>query len=101
MIVVSSNSPETPFLTRAIALATEMADRRDDLKDVYEEARNADGVGKVGVKVIKRAVRLAMEDADKKHARRTLEETAQELIDSLGNLATTPLGAAAIRGAAK
>ena len=99
--MVASNHPEKPFLTRAIALATEIAERQDDLKAVYEEAKEAKGVGKEGVKVIKRAVRLAMEDADKKRARRTLENTAQNLIDSLGLLASTPLGEAAIRDAAK
>ena len=99
--MVASNHPEKPFLTRAIALATEIAERQDDLKAVYEEAKEAEGVGKEGVKVIKRAVRLAMEDADKKRARRTLENTAQNLIDSLGLLASTPLGEAAIRDAAK
>ncbi len=53
------------------------------------------------MKLLRRSVKLALEDEDKKKERRELEETAESLLVKLGQLAGSPLADAAMQRAAE
>lgn len=84
-----ANAPaEKPHFDRIYRLSREIEERQIDIKELYKAAKEAG----VDVKLLRRSVRLAMEDEDKTNERRELERQAQALIDQLG-----PLGEAAAR----
>ena len=86
-----TNQPEKPHFDRIYRLSLEIEERQIDIKELYKAAKEAE----IDVKLLRRSVRLAMEDEDKKAERRELEHQAQLLIDTLG-----PLGEAAANRAA-
>lgn len=83
-----TNTPEKPHFDRIYRLLIEIDERKEDIKALYQSAKEAD----IDMKLLKRSLRLAMEDDDKKAERHELERRAQELIEQLG-----PLGEAAAR----
>ncbi len=85
-----ANQPEKPHFDRIMRVEREIAERREDLKALWASAKDAE----LDVRLMKRAVKLALEDEDKRDERRELERKAQELIEQLG-----PLGEAAARAA--
>ncbi len=87
---MQSNQPEKPHFDRILRVELEIAERREDLKALWQSAKNAE----LDVRLMKRAVKLALEDEDKRDERRELERKAQEMIEQLG-----PLGEAAVRAA--
>ncbi len=99
--MAASNHPEKPHFDRIVALETEIAERRIDIKALYDAAKDDEAIGKDGVKTLRKAVKRHMEDADKRAAREALESAADDLLHRLGHLATTPLGEAATRRAAE
>ncbi len=96
--MIANRPPENPFFMDIIALEDEIAERRADIKQLYKDAKGTKGVD---VKLLRRAVKLHMEGDEKRRKRKRFEETAEDLLDRLGSLASTPLGEAAIRDAAK
>jgi hypothetical protein len=87
-----TNIAEKPHFDRIMQIEGEIAERREDLKALWQSARDA--LDKDDLKVLKRAVKLALEDPDKAKERRELERKAQLLVEQLG-----PLGEAAVRAA--
>lgn len=87
-----TNQPEKLHFDRIYRLLLEIEERKEDIKGLYQSAKDAD----IDMKLLKRSLRLAMEDEDKKAERRELERRAQLLIEQLG-----PLGEAAARAAAQ
>ena len=96
--MLANRPPENPFFMDIIALEEEIAERKLDIKHLYKDAKEAEGVD---VKLLRRAVKLHMEGDERRRARKRLEETAEDLLGRLGALASTPLGEAALRDAAK
>jgi len=94
-----TNHPEKPFFDQIVALETEIAERRVDLKAVYASAKENDAIGKDGVKTLRKAVKRHMEDPDKRADREALEQDADILRHRLGVLVDLPLGAAAVMAA--
>ena len=92
----ASNQPEKPIFDRIVALETEIAERKTDIKALYDSAKENEEIGKDGVKTLRKAVRRHMEDLDKRAARLALEREADALLVRLGMLADTPLGRAAV-----
>lgn len=86
------NTREKPHFDRIMNVEREKQERIDDLKALWESAKEA--LDKDALRVLKRAVKLALEDPDKAAERRELERQAQLLIEQLG-----PLGEAAARAA--
>ena len=68
-----------------------MTNQAEDVKQLYKDAKGAD----VDVKLLRRAIRLALEDDEKKRERHELENKAQSLVDALGPFIDSPLGQAA------
>ena len=64
----------------------------DDIRDVYAEAK----ANEYNVKALKAIIRRRKQDADKL---REHEEFVELYLNALGDLATTPLGEAAVRRA--
>jgi hypothetical protein len=94
---MNTNHPEKPFFDQAIALLTEIDERKTDLKAVYSGAKAHGAIGKDGLKTLKAAVKRHMEDPDKRAAREELESDAEALLRRLGQLAGSPLGDATLR----
>jgi hypothetical protein len=85
-----TNTPEKPHFDRLMQAERDIASYKEDLKALWQSAKDA--LDKDALKVLKRAVKLALEDPDKAEERRELERQAQMLIEQLG-----PLGEAAAR----
>jgi uncharacterized protein (UPF0335 family) len=96
--MLANRPPENPFFMDIIALEDEIAERKADIKQLYNDAKETEGVD---VKLLRRAVKLHMEGDEKRRKRKRFEETAEDLLRRLGVLASTPLGEAAMRDAAK
>lgn len=94
---MNSNHPEKPHFDRIFALEREIVERRGDIKELYSAAKQSD----IDVKLLRRSVKLALEDEDKKKERRALEDTAEQLLVRIGQLAGSPLGDAAMNRAAE
>ncbi len=94
---MNTNHPEKPFFDDIVALLTEIAEKREEVSQLYKDAGTAEGVGKAGVKVLRKAVARHMMTAEK----RALEDTADDLLHRLGHLGGTPLGEAAMQRAAE
>ncbi len=90
---MQSNQPEKPHFDRIYALAKQNAENAEDIKELYKSAKD----GGVDVKLLRRTVRLALEDDDKKRDRRELEGKAEALLHALGPFVDSPLGEAAAR----
>ena len=88
--MIGNAPPEKVHFDRIYRLMLEIEERQIDIKELFTAAKDAD----VDVKLLRRSLKLAMEDEEKKAERRELEKRAQELIDQLG-----PLGEAAARAA--
>lgn len=86
-----ANTPEKPHFDRIMRVELEIAERKEDFKALWQSAKETEGVD---VKLLRRAVKLALEDEDKRDERRELERKAQDLIEQLGRL-----GEAAARAA--
>lgn len=87
-----TNQPEKPHFDRIMQTEREIASYKEDLKALWQSAKDA--LDKDALKVLKRGVKLALEDPDKAEERHELERKAQLLIEQLG-----PLGEAAARAA--
>jgi uncharacterized protein (UPF0335 family) len=81
------------YVSRLVSIEDEIADLSEDRKSVYAEAELA-GLDKRALKEIVRVTRLEEEKKAEWMARR---ETIGEYLASLGDLATTELGKAAMR----
>lgn len=88
-----SNQPEAQFFKDIVEREVAKADCIIDIKQLYGDAKEAD----VDVKVLRKAVKLHLEDAKKRKARTSLESAAEDLLHRLGHLGGTPLGEAAVR----
>lgn len=91
----SNGSPEHNYFERAVRLENEKADLVTDLKALWEEVARDPDMNKESVKVLKRAVKVHIEDPERRAARKQLELDAEELLARLGQLGDTPLGQAA------
>lgn len=87
-------APEKPYFDRAVRLENEMAALREDIKEVYTEAKER---AAIDVKALKRAVKLYLEPSEKKAERELTEIEANRILEALGEYVNTPLGAAAAR----
>src|ERR1700679_399247 len=67
-----TNQPEKPHFDRIYRLSLEIEERQIDIKELYKAAKESE----IDVKLLRRSVRLAMEDEDKKAERRELEHQA-------------------------
>lgn len=92
-----SNIAEKPHFDRIMRVEQDIRDGKEDLKALWQSAKEA--MDKENLAVLKRAVRLALEDDDKKRARRELEGQAEALLAALGPFVDSPLGEAAMRAA--
>ena len=90
-----SNSVHGSFLARLIAIETERRQSAEDRKDLAVEMKAAE-LSKTAIAGIKLAAKRHFEEADK----RAFREEVENFAASLGHLADTPLGRAAVsRGA--
>ena len=89
-----TNNQIKALVERIEKLEEEKAAIAEDIKEVYAEAK---GNG-FDPKIIKKVIALRKQDAQKLREEQALIST---YMDALGMLATTPLGAAAIKSATK
>ena len=89
-----TNNHIKALVERIEKLEEEKAAIAEDIKEVYAEAK---GNG-FDPKIIKKIIALRKQDATKRAEEQALIAT---YMDALGMLATTPLGAAAIKSATK
>lgn len=89
-----TNNQIKALVERIEKLEEEKAAIAEDIKEVYAEAK---GNG-FDPKIIKKVISLRKQDATKRKEEQALIAT---YMDALGMLATTPLGAAAIKSATK
>lgn len=89
-----TNNQIKALVERIEKLEEEKAAIAEDIKEVYAEAK---GNG-FDPKIIKKVIALRKQDATKRKEEQALIAT---YMDALGMLATTPLGAAAIKSATK
>lgn len=89
-----TNNQIKALVERIEKLEEEKAAIAEDIKEVYAEAK-ANGFDP---KIIKKVIAIRKQDAQKRAEEQALIET---YMDALGLLATTPLGAAAIKSATK
>ncbi len=89
-----TNNQIKALVERIEKLEEEKAAIAEDIKEVYAEAK---GSG-FDPKIIKKVIALRKQDAQKLKEEQALLAT---YMDALGMLATTPLGAAAIKSATK
>jgi hypothetical protein len=94
---MTTNAPEKPHFDRIMAVEKEIADQKEDLKALWQSAKDA--LGGDELKILKAAVKRALADPDKLIAQRELEDKADDLRKALGDLAGSPLGDAAVRAA--
>ena len=97
---LTNSSPERQYFDRAVGLENEKADLAADLKALWDEARRDPEMDAKTLKAIRRAVRLHVEDPERRQRREQTELDAKELLARLGVLADLPLGQAAIGTAA-
>ncbi len=95
--MLANQPPENPFFMDIISLEVEIDEHKADIKQLYADAKTEG----IDVKLLRRTVKLHMEGDEKRRKRKKLEETAEDLLGRLGALASTPLGEAAMRDAAK
>lgn len=97
--------PETPknsgtpaqlrsIVDRIVRLTEEKAGLTEDIKEILMEAYSL-GFAKAAVRMV---VKRETETSDAKAAREAVEEEAEAIIKALGDLASLPLGAAALGG---
>lgn len=89
-----TNNQIKALVERIEKLEEEKAAIAEDIKEVYAEAK---GNG-FDPKIIKKVIALRKQDATRRKEEQALIAT---YMDALGMLATTPLGAAAIKSATK
>ena len=89
-----TNNQIKALVERIEKLEEEKAAIAEDIKEVYAEAK---GNG-FDPKIIKKVIALRKQDAQKRAEEQAVLAT---YMDALGMLATTPLGAAAIKSATK
>jgi uncharacterized protein (UPF0335 family) len=94
MEILMTNNQIKALVERIEKLEEEKAVIAEDIKEVYAEAK---GNG-FDPKIIKKVIALRKQDAQKLKEEQALLAT---YMDALGMLATTPLGAAAIKSATK
>ncbi len=93
--MAATNQPEKPFFDDIVELLTDIAGKREEVAQLFKDAKEVESIGKGGVKVLRAAVRRHMMDAKK----RKLESEADDLLHRLGHLRDTPLGEAALKAA--
>ncbi len=77
---------------RIVRLEEEKSGLSADIKEIYEEAKSA-GWTKKAVRIV---VKREMEDSEQRASREAVENEAELMLSALGELASTPLGEAAI-----
>ncbi len=82
------------IVDRIVRLVEEKEGLSNDIKEILMEADSL-GFAKAAVRLV---VKREMETSDKKAAREAVEEEAETIIKKLGDLASTPLGEAALGG---
>lgn len=85
------------YLERLTNLANEIDGLKGDMKDIFTEAKE-NGFDPKALRVL---LKRATEDEGKYKARIALEETVEEYSRALGDLASTPLGKAALERVAQ
>ena len=93
--MIGGNHPEKPFFDDIVELSRQIEAAKEDIKQLYADAKEAD----VDVKVLRAAVKEHMLSEEKRKARQALEDARDNLLHRLGHLANSPLGEAAIRAA--
>lgn len=93
MVLMPFNSPEHRYFDRLVNLEREKQSLVDDIKATYDEAKR-DPEFEGEIKILRRAVRMHIEDDDKRVARLKTDRAAMELLERL--LGGTPLGDAAL-----
>ena len=83
------NNVIAEFVERIENLERSRKDLADDIKDIYTEAKGQD----IDVKALRRVIALRRQDRNEREA---LAETVEQYMHALGDLAGTPLGAAAV-----
>ena len=81
---------------RIVRLTGEKRGLSDDIRDIYTEAKS-NGYDAAALRIV---VKRAMEDAEARQKRETVEQIAASMEAALGEYAGTPLGAAAMERAA-
>jgi len=89
-----TNNQIKALVERIEKLEAEKLEISEDIKEVYAEAKS----NGFDPKIIKKVVALRKQDAQKRAEEQAILAT---YMDALGMLATTPLGAAAIKSATK
>ena len=89
--VTNVDERQTKFRERLINLETEKRSLSEDIKELAVEMKSA-GLTAVEIAGVKLSVKRHFETAEKRIRRETIEEVAE----SLGALADTPLGAAVL-----
>lgn len=96
---MNTNHPEKPFFDEIVALLRQREQIDEDVAQLYADAKEADGVGTKGVKVLRAAVKEHMLTDEKRAKRLALEDARDALLHRLGHLRGSPLGEAAMRAA--
>lgn len=89
---MNGHNQEKPFFDRLVALGRDMESLKADIAEVYAGAKEAE----VDRKVLRHAVKLALETDAKREERERVADAAETLLHSLGQLRDTPLGDAAV-----
>lgn len=89
---MNGHNQEKPFFDRLVALGRDMESLKADIAEVYAEAKEAE----VDRKVLRLAVKMALETDAKREERERVADAAETLLHSLGQLRDTPLGDAAV-----
>jgi uncharacterized protein (UPF0335 family) len=92
-----SNSADSIYARRIIKVEEEIRALKEDVKEIYAEAKEAD----VRVKPIRLAVKLYFDPEHVRVARAATQDAAEIIIHALGGYADTPLGEAAVKSAGK
>jgi len=82
------------FVERIENLEQSKRDLTADIKDIYAEAKGKD----IDVKALRRVIALRRQDRNEREA---LQETVEQYMHALGDLAGTPLGTAAVERRAR
>jgi uncharacterized protein (UPF0335 family) len=88
-----SGSADSIYARRIIRVEEEIRSLKEDVKEIYAEAKEAD----VRVKPIRLAVKLYFDPEHVRVARAATQDEAEIIIHALGGYADTPLGEAAIK----
>lgn len=89
---MNGHNQEKPFFDRLVALGRDMESLKADIAEVYAEAKEAE----IDRKVLRQAVKMALETDAKRKERERVADAAETLLHSLGQLRDTPLGDAAV-----